>query len=97
MKKAALIVLCGAFLLPGCLMYAGPDGSGVAVVPPLPAIVELDLEPLFFHSGFFYHYHDDHNWSYSHSRGGPWNPLPPGHYPKEVKWKGKGRGHHGHD
>lgn len=93
MKRNLPTVLFGAFLLSGCLMYAGPEGSGVVVVPPLPAIVELDLEPFYFHSGFYYRYHDDRHWSYSQSRGGPWKKLPPGHYPKEVKWKGKGRGY----
>jgi hypothetical protein len=102
MKRTVLVALFGACLLSGCLMYAGPEESGV-IVSPLPAIVVLDLEPFFFHSGFYYHYQDDRHWSYSHSRSGPWRDLPPGHYPKEVKWKRQGpdrdrdRGHgHGH-
>lgn len=90
MKKFVFAALSGLFLITGCLMYAGPQGSGVMVVPPLPAIVELDMDPFFFHSGFYYHYHDDNHWTYSPSRNGPWKELPRGHYPKETKWKRKG-------
>jgi hypothetical protein len=73
-------------------MYAGHEGRGAVVVPPLPAIVELDMEPFFLHDGYVYHYHDDHRWTYSPSRNGPWRELPRGHYPKELRWKGKGPG-----
>ncbi|TLM65572.1 MAG: hypothetical protein FDZ69_09415 [Deltaproteobacteria bacterium] len=93
MKRTLLAAVLGGFLLSGCLMYASPEGRGVVVVPPLPALVELDIEPFFFHRGYYYHYHDDHRWSYSESRGGPWRKLPPGHYPKEVRWKKKGPRH----
>lgn len=92
MKRAISVVLLGCLLLTGCIMYTGHGGSGVAVVPPLPAIVELDLEPFFFHSGYVYRYHDDNHWTYSPSRNGPWRDLPRGHYPKELRWKGKGPG-----
>lgn len=102
MKQLVLIILLTAAILAGCVLRTGPEGSEVMIVPPLPVVVELDLEPFYFHSGYFYHYGDDHHWSYSRARSGPWQPLPPGHYPKEVKWKRKYRDrdrdhHHDHD
>lgn len=92
MMRHVFVALFGALMLSGCLMIAGPEGTEVMVVPPLPAIVELDFEPFFFHRGYHYHYRDDNHWSYSRSKDGPWNDLPRGHYPKEVKWKNKKRG-----
>ena len=91
MKRIFLAVLLAAFMLSACVVVPGQRGHGVAVVPPLPLIVVLEEEPYYYHSGYYYYYHND-GWSYSHSRSGPWVELPRGHYPKEVRFKEKGRG-----
>lgn len=91
MRRILLTAAFGLSILAGCIVYSGPQGSGV-VVAPLPAVVELDIDPFYFYRGFYYHYHDDHHWSYSPHREGPWKELPRGHYPKETKWKKKGPG-----
>lgn len=90
MRKRVLVGLVAAWMLGGCLVVPGPRGEPVLVVPPLPPIVELDMEPLYFHGGFFYYFHDD-RWSYGRSRSGPWADLPRDHYPRETRWKGRGR------
>lgn len=77
--------LLSALLLPACVVAPGHHGREVA--PALPVVVELHLEPYYFHRGFYYYFHDDHHWSYSRSRGGPWTALPREHYPKEVRFK----------
>ncbi len=91
MKRILLAVLLAVFLIVGCVVAPGPRGSGVVLVPPLPTIVVLEEEPYYYHSGYYYYYQND-RWSYSNSRSGPWVELPRGHYPKEVRFKGKGRG-----
>ena len=91
MKRVLLAVLLGVFLLVGCVVAPGHRGSGVVLVPALPSIVVLEEEPYYHHSGYHYHYQDD-RWFYSNSRSGPWVELPRDRYPKEVKFKGKGRG-----
>jgi hypothetical protein len=90
MKRIFLAVLLVAFMLSAC-MVPGRRGRGVVVVPPLPSIVVLEEEPYYHHSGYYYYYQND-RWSYSNSRSGPWVELPRGHYPKEVRFKDKGRG-----
>ena len=90
MKRHACVWLLGVCMLWGCLVVPGPRGTAV-VVPALPTIVELDVEPYYFYSGYYYYYNNDH-WFYGHAKNGPWVELPRGHYPKETKWKGKGRG-----
>ena len=89
-KRIFLAVLLAAFMLSACVVVPGRRGYGVAVVPPLPLVVELEEEPYYYHSGYYYYYHND-GWSYSHSRSGPWVELPRDHYPKEVRFKEKGR------
>lgn len=88
MKRIMISSLVVVSLLTACVMVPGRRG-GVAVVP-LPPIVELDVEPYYYHSGYHYHY-DNGSWFYSTSRSGPWTDLPRGHYPKEVRYKNKGR------
>jgi hypothetical protein len=88
MKKIFLAVLLVAVMLSACVV---PGRRGpVVVVPPLPSIVVLEEEPYYYHSGYYYYYQND-RWSYSKSRSGPWAELPRGHYPKEVRFKERGR------
>jgi hypothetical protein len=76
-------LLCAA-----CMMTTGPRGVSVAIAPPLPLVVEL-MDPYYVHGGFHY-YHNNDQWYYSQSQGGPWIDLPSDRYPKEVRHKGKG-------
>ena len=78
----------------GCLVAPGYRNEGVVVVPALPAIVVLGPEPYYVQEGYHYHYRND-GWYYSHSKGGPWAPLPRDRYPREVKYKDGGPGHDG--
>lgn len=83
-----LYVALLAALLPAC--YVAPaHGPDYVVAPALPVIVELGPEPYYFHSGFYYYYHD-HRWSYSHARTGPWKALPHDRYPRELRYKDRG-------
>ncbi len=91
MKRIFLAVLLAAFMLSACMVVPGRRGHGVVMVPPLPSIVVLEAEPYYYHSGYYYYYQND-RWSYSNSRRGPWAELPRGHYPKEVRFKDRGRG-----
>jgi hypothetical protein len=89
MHRMLVVPLLAALLLPAC--YVAPAHDDYAVVPALPVVVELGVEPYYFHGGFYYYYHDsDHRWSYSRARTGPWRDLPRDHYPREVR-------HHGRD
>lgn len=93
-KKIMFTVMLGmaGFLCAACVMTAGPRGTTVTVVPPLPLVVEL-VEPYYVHAGFFY-YFTNNRWYYSQHKGGPWIDLPRDRYPKEVRHKGKDdRGH----
>ncbi len=103
MKRIFLAVLLAALMLSACVVVPGRRGYGAVVVPPLPLLVVLEEEPYYHHSGYYYYYQND-RWSYSNSRSGPWVALPRDHYPKEVRFKEKGRGDergrdlkHGHD
>jgi hypothetical protein len=88
MKKIFIAVMFVTVMLSACVV---PGRRGpVVVAPPLPSIVVLKEEPHYYHSGYYYYYHKD-RWSYSNSRSGPWKKLPKGHYPKEVKFKERGR------
>jgi len=80
-----------ALLLSACVVTPayGPD---MVVAPALPLVVELGVEPYYYHGGFYYFYHD-HNWSYSHARSGPWRTLPRDRYPREIRFKDRD----GHD
>ena len=88
MKKRALAILVGMFLVVGCLVVPGRRGPEVVVVPPLPAIVVLE-EQLYYNSGFYYFFQNN-RWSYSNSRSGPWTELPKDRYPREVRFKNRG-------
>lgn len=86
MHKMPYAALFTALLLTACVVVpAEPD---VVIAPALPGIVVLDVEPYYYHGGFYYYYHD-HDWSYSRDRGGPWKALPRERYPNEVKYKGR--------
>ena len=91
MKRILLAVLLVAVMLSACLVVPGRRGHDVVVVPALPTIVVLEEEPYYYHSGYHYYYQGG-GWSYSRSRSGPWVELPRGHYPKEVRFKERGRG-----
>lgn len=86
MKKLLIVVPLAALLLSACILSPSRHGSGMVLAPALPPIVELDVEPFYFQSGYYYHY-DNNNWRYSKSRSGPWAELPRSHYPKETKFK----------
>ena len=91
MKRIIFAVLLAAGILSACVVASGPHGHSVVVAPALPTIVVLEEEPYYYHSGYYYYYRSG-GWSYSHSKNGPWAELPRGHYPKEVRFKEKGRG-----
>ena len=82
------------FMLAGCLIGPGPGGYGVEVVPPLPAVVEIGVEPYYYQSGYHYFYQND-RWQYSRSRSGPWTELPRSHWPKEIRRRGGDRDERG--
>ena len=84
MRTSPLAALATALLLQGCVVT--PAGHGdVVIAPALPLIVELDVEPIYFHSGFYYYY-SDHRWTYSRARSGPWHELPRDRYPREIRY-----------
>ena len=79
--------LLAVLLLPACVVTPA-QGPDYVVAPALPVIVELGVEPYYFHDGFFYYYHErDHRWSYSRDRAGPWKALPPDRYPREIRYR----------
>jgi hypothetical protein len=88
MYRMLIVVPLVALLLTGCLVTPVDQRPGVVVAPALPVIVQLDVEPYYFQSGYYYYY-DNSNWRYSHSRSGPWTDLPRSHYPKETRYKGR--------
>ncbi len=87
MKHLVLVALCVLFMLTGCVIAPAPPGYEVEVAPPLPPVVELGVEPYYFHGGYYYFYDHD-QWRYSRSRGGPWRELPRSHWPKEIRRQG---------
>ena len=95
MNKMLVAAPLTALLLTACVVAPAHHGAGLAVVPALPLIVELGVEPYYYQSGYYYYYNND-RWSYSNARSGPWMDLPRSHYPKEVRFKGgahdQGRG-----
>ncbi len=91
MRKSLIVVPLTALLLTACVVAPADHRSGVVVVPTLPLIVELGVEPYYYHSGYHYYY-DNNRWRYSSSRSGPWTDLPQSHYPKEIKFRGRGDG-----
>lgn len=87
MHKMLYVALLTTLLLPACVVVPA-HGPGYVVAPALPLVVELGVEPYYFHSGFYYYYHDqDRRWSYSHARTGPWKELPRDRYPREIRFK----------
>ena len=88
MKKVFLALIFAMFICVACVVAPGPPGPEVAIAPPLPLTVEL-VDPYYVYGGFHYYYNND-RWYYSKSSGGPWVDLPRGHYPREVRFKGKG-------
>lgn len=90
MHRMLVVPLLAALLLSGC--YVAPAHDDYAVVPALPVVVELGVEPYYFHGGFYYYYHDsDHRWSYSREKAGPWKDLPRDRYPREVRYRDRER------
>jgi len=93
MKRILISMLLAVSMLTACVVL--PDGrghhrDGGVIVPLLPPLVVLDLEPYYYYGGFHYHYLDD-RWYYSRSRSGPWIDLPRDHYPNEVRFRGRDR------
>lgn len=91
MKRMLIVLPLTALLLSACVVAPADHRSGMVVVPTLPVIVELGVEPYYYYSGYHYHY-DDNRWRYSNSRSGPWTDLPRSHYPKETRFAGRGDG-----
>jgi hypothetical protein len=85
-----VVALLAALTVTACVVSPGPPGYGGVVVAPLPAVVELGPDPYYYHSGRYYFYEGNH-WRYSSSRAGPWVDLPRSHWPKETRYKGRGR------
>ena len=88
LPSLVFVVLFTAFMLAACVVSPGPGGYGVIVAPPLPAIVELDVEPYYYQSGFHYYYQNN-SWLYSTERSGPRMELPRSHWPKEIRHKSR--------
>ena len=99
MHRMPYAVLLAALLLTGCVVAPADRDAGWVVAPALPVVVELGVEPYYFHNGFYYYYHNQ-LWSYSHERTGPWRELPRDRYPREIRYRdrdGRDRGHDGGD
>ena len=94
MYRMLIVVPLTALLLSACVVSPAPHDHGMVVAPALPVIVELDVEPYYYQSGYHYYY-DNNNWRYSKSRSGPWTDLPRSHYPKETRFKGRHGGREG--
>jgi hypothetical protein len=80
------------FALSACVV-APTRGGGLEVVPVLPTVVELDVEPYYTYGGYVYYYSGD-RWLYSTSRNGPWTELPRSHWPRETRRRGWERHEH---
>ena len=94
MYRMLIVATLAALLLNACVVVPAGHGSGMVVAPALPPIVELGVEPYYFHGGYYYYY-DNSSWRYSNSRSGPWADLPRSHYPKETRFKGRADGRGG--
>jgi len=84
MHRTLYAALLAALLPAAC--YVVPADSDYVVAPALPVVVELGVEPYYYHSGFHYYYHD-RRWDYSRARTGPWKALPRERYPREIRYK----------
>jgi hypothetical protein len=94
MSRMLIIAPLTALLLSACVVGPAGHGPGMVVAPPLPLILQLDVEPYYFQHGYYYHYNNN-SWRYSNSRSGPWADLPRSHYPKETRFKGRADGRGG--
>ena len=94
MYRMIIVAPIAVLLLSACIVspaHQGPGhSSGVVVAPALPFVVEIGIEPFYFHGGYHYYHHSD-RWSYSQSRSGPWTYLPRSHYPREIRYIGGAR------
>lgn len=86
MKSLLLMVMFALIAVSACVVTPGPPGYGGAVVAPLPVVVELGIDNLYYRDGYYYFY-QNRNWRYSKSRSGPWTDLPHSHWPKEIRYK----------
>ncbi len=97
MKRIMILSFVVLALLAACVVAPGGRRGRAVLVPLLPPIVVLDVEPYYFQDGYHYHYTNG-SWFYATSRSGPWSDLPRDRYPQEVRFKGqeverdKGRG-----
>jgi len=99
MHRMLYVALLATLLLPGCVVAPADRGSAWVVAPALPVVVELGVEPYYYHDGFYYYYNNQ-RWSYSHEKTGPWRELPRDRYPREIRYKdrdGRDRDHDGGD
>lgn len=87
MRKMLYVALLAALLPTACYVVPADHDRGYVVAPALPVVVELGLEPYYFHSGFYYYYNNDRRWNYSRARTGPWKELPRDRYPREIRFK----------
>lgn len=88
MHRTLYAVLLATLLIPAaCYVVPAHRGPDYVVAPALPLVVELGVEPYYFHGGYYYYYHEhDHRWTYSHARTGPWRTLPRDRYPREIRY-----------
>jgi hypothetical protein len=94
MSRMLIVASLTALVLSACVVEPVGRGPGMVVAPALPLIVELGVEPYYYHQGYHYHYYNN-SWRYSNSRSGPWADLPRSHYPKETRFKGRADGRGG--
>lgn len=94
MYRMLYVALLMTPLLTACVVVPAHRGPEVVEVPALPLIVELGIEPYYYHSGYFYFYNNA-RWHYSRTRSGPWIDLPRDRYPREIRYTGRSesRGH----
>jgi len=91
MNGKVLVLIPAVFLLASCVV-APRRGGGVAIIPILPVVVELEVErPYYAQSGYHYYYSND-RWQYSETRTGPWRELPRSHWPRQTRWRRPGHG-----
>lgn len=94
MPRKLVVASLAALVLGGCVVAPVGPGPAVVVAPALPAIVEFDTDPYYYYRGYYYYYENAH-WRYSSSRSGPWVELPRSHYPREIRYIGRGDGRRG--
>lgn len=92
MRKTLLAALFAALLPAACYVVPADRRDDYVVAPALPVIVELGVEPYYFHGGFYYFYDHEH-WRYSRDRAGPWRDLPRDRYPREIRFRDRDAPH----